>query len=174
LEREWFMPLLRAFPLALALLLAQLAGVTETRAQFAPPATPPNACAAQLMSLKQDVEKKFLPAKAAMERKAPPPELCKLFAQFADAEGKFLKYAEEQGVWCGFPAEALTNLKASHSQSLNARKQVCAVAANMQQQQQTPAAPRLSDALGSPITSGETTRTGRGTLDTLNGNPLAR
>jgi hypothetical protein len=168
------MPLLRAFPLAFALLPALLAGVTEARAQFAPPAAPPNACAAQLMALKQDVEKKFVPAKAAMERKASAAELCKLFGQFADAESKFVKYAEEQGVWCGMPPEALKNFKAGHVQTLSARKQACAVAANMQQQQQAPAAPRLSDAIGAPITSGETTRTGRGTLDTLSGNPLAR
>jgi hypothetical protein len=164
------MPLLRGF--ALALPLALLAGTTPVRAQFAPP--PNNACTAQLMALKQDVEKKFAPAKAAMERKAHPAELCKLFGTFAEAEGKFIKYAEEQGVWCGFPPDALNNLKAGHTQSLNARKQACAVAANLQQQPQQPAGPSLSDALGSPIPSGSTTRTGRGTLDSLSGNPLAR
>jgi hypothetical protein len=169
------MLLLRAFPLVSTLLLAQFAGATTIRAQFAPPAPPPNACAAQLISLKQEVEKKFLPAKAAMERKAHPAELCKLFSQFADAEAKFIKYAEEQGVWCGLPAEAVSNLKAGHAQSLNARKQACAVAANIQQQQQQkPPAPSLSDALGAPVPNAETTRTGRGTLDTLSGNPLAR
>jgi hypothetical protein len=164
--------LVRAFSLASALLLTQLAGITETRAQFAPPAPAVNACVTQMNSLGQEREKRLLAAKSAMERKAHPAELCKIFGQFVEAEGKLLKYAEEQGVWCGVPPNIVEGLKAAHPQSITARKQACAVAANLQQQQ--PAAPSLSDALGSPVTSGTNTRTGRGTLDTLNGNPLAR
>ena len=169
------MPFLRAFALAPALLVALMAGISHAQfANPAAPAAPANSCATQINSLGEERMKRLTAAKAAMERKAPPPELCKLFGQFTEAEAKFLKYVEEQGVWCGFPADLLTNIKAGHAQALSARKQACAVAANMQQQQQAPAAPRLSDALGAPIPSAETTRTGRGTLDSLGGNPLAR
>jgi hypothetical protein len=157
------MLLRRALPLAIGLLVA---GVAPALAQMAPPSS-----CAQLLSLKQDLEKRFLTAKSAVDRKAPAAEACRAFTQFSDTQAKFIKEAEEQGAWCGFPTDQLPQMKAGHAQSLDARKQACAAAAAGPPR---PAAPSLSDALGTPVPNANTTRTGRGTFDTLSGNPLAR
>ncbi len=154
----------RAFAFAAVLLLA---GRAETLAQVAPP---PEACIKQFVPLRQEAEKRLTEAKSAMDRHAPPPELCRLFSAFSDAEAKMIKYVEGQGVWCGFPPNVLPNMKAGHAKSLDARKQVCAAAAAPAR----PSAPSLSDALGTSIPDAGAPKTGRGTFDTLTGSPLTR
>ena len=125
----------------------------------------------QFVALRTDVEKHFETAKAALERRAPPAELCKLLTRFTSGEIKMIKYVEEKGPGCGFPANALPSMKASHSKSMEFRKQACNVAAAPRPR---PAEPGLSDLLSPPVVNKETTRSGRGTLDSLSGNPLAR
>jgi hypothetical protein len=63
-------------------------------------------------------------------------------------------------------------MKTNHSQTLRVRGQVCAAAAAPPK----PRGPSLSEALGTTtVPSASTTRTGRGTFDTLTGgNPLER
>ena len=64
-------------------------------------------------------------------------------------------------------------LEASNVKTEGYRKQACTAAAAPAKQPR-PAAPTLSDALSPPVATKDNTRTGRGTLDSLSGNPLAR
>lgn len=159
-----------AVPLAAALVLTNVVGAA---AQFPPsqPGQPP--CFNEFMPLRNEAEKRGNAIQRAAKRKAPPPEVCGLFKSFAAAEAKFIKYAETNATWCGIPPEALKQMKANHSQTLKVRGQVCAAAAAPPPK---PRGPTLSDALGTTtVPDATTTRTGRGTLDTLTGgNPLAR
>jgi hypothetical protein len=163
------MPLHRAVALALLLSATGLAGAKAQEAGL-PGQTP--TCLQKFLPLRQDVEKRMATTQAAINRKAPATELCRLFTQFAEAETKMIKYVEDAGLWCGFPPDALPGMKANHAKALDYRKQACNAAAAGAQQR--PAAPSLSDALTAPIPDASTTRTGRGTLDSLTGNPLAR
>ncbi len=182
------MPLRWAIPAAAALLLT---GLAEARAQIAVPpqaqiATPPQQqmaappqekppCFDQFMPLRQEVDKRFTAAKSGLDRKASPAELCRLLTRFTEAENAMIKYVEQNAVWCSFPPSAVQNMKAGQSQSAEYRKQACTAASQVQQQQQRPPpGPSLSDAFSNPVPSESTTSTGRGTLDSLGGNPLAR
>jgi hypothetical protein len=158
-----------ALPLAAALLVT---GITGAAAQFAPPPAqqqPP--CFREFMPLRNEAEKRGNAIQAASKRKAPREEICGLFKRFAEAEAKYVKYAETNSTWCGIPAEAVKQMKASHSHTLKIRHQVCNVAAAPAR----PRGPSLGEALGTTaVPSPSTTRTGRGTYDTLTGNPLTR
>ncbi len=164
------MPLRWAVPAAAALLLI---GLAEAQAQAGAPAEQKPPCYDQFMPLRQEVDKRFGVAKTALDRKAPAAELCRLLTRFTEAESTMIKYVEENSVWCGFPPDAVQNLKAGQSKSAAYRKQACAAAAASQAPRR-PAGPSLSDALSAPVPDANTTRTGRGTLDSLGGNPLAR
>src|SRR5258705_196925 len=120
------MTLRRALPFALALFAA---GVTETQAQGAPPSGQVPPCIQDFIPLRQDVEKRFAGAQKAVERRAPATELCGIFTQIYEAENKMIKYVEDQGMWCGFPPNAVQNMKASHTRTLDYRKQACNAAA---------------------------------------------
>ena len=148
-----------------------LSGIFEVRAQAGAPAAQPPPCVAQFLPLRQEAEKRFNLVKSAIQRKAPAAELCRLFTHFAESETKMIKYAEEQGVWCDFPPEVLRGLKVNQTKSQEYRKQACTAAA---QAPRRPAGPSLSDALSPPVPDANTTRTGRGTFDSLSGNPLTR
>jgi hypothetical protein len=169
----FIMPPRLAVALAAALLLP---GLAEVRGQVAPPVAPPVAqkppCFDEFMALRGDVEKRFATATGGIQRKAPAAELCQSFTQFMEAINKMVKYVEENNAKCGFPPEVLPNIKANQSKSQDYRKQACAAAAS--QAPRKPAAPSLSDALGAPVPDANTTRTGRGTLDSLSGNPIGR
>jgi hypothetical protein len=156
-----------AVPLAALLAVTGASGAT---AQFAPQQQPP--CANEFMPLRNAAEKRGLAIQEAAKRKAPPSEVCALFRTFAEAEAKYVKYAEANATWCGIPAEAVKQMKANHAQSLKIRERVCAAAAAPPK----PRGPSLGDALSTtPTPSGSNTRTGRGTFDTLTGgNPLTR
>lgn len=154
-----------AVPLAAALVLTSVIGAA---AQFPPQQQPP--CFNDFMPLRTEAEKRSQAIRAATKRKAPVTEVCTLFKRFADAEAKLIKYAETNATWCGIPAEAVKQMKTNHSQTLKIRSRVCAAAAAPPR----PRGPSLGDALGTTtVPSGATTRTGRGTFDTLTGgNPL--
>jgi hypothetical protein len=118
------MPLHRALPTALALLSA---GIAEAQAQAAPGGEVPP-CIQKFLPLREEVQKRLTTTQNAINRKVPPAELCRLFTQFSEAETKMIKYVEDQGMWCGFPPEALPSMKAGHVKSLEYRKQACAAA----------------------------------------------
>ena len=119
--------------------------------------------------LRDDAAKKANAIKVASDRKVSPVEACQLFKIFAAAEAKVVKYAGENAVWCGIPAEAIAQMKTNHNRTLALRAQVCKAAANPARA----AGPSLSDALGTPATAGPNTiKPGHGTFDTLTGTPL--
>jgi len=164
------MTMFRTAPL---MILAFLIGSSAGAVAQAPPGIggqqPP--CMNDFIPLRQDVEKRAGAIKAAMERKAPAQEACKLFQSFAAAEAKLLKFSEANATWCGIPAQAVTQMKTGHAHTLKARTQVCSAGANAPK----PAVPRLSDALGTsnaPVP--QPVSPNRGTFDTLTGNALSR
>jgi hypothetical protein len=139
---------------------------------FGAPAGPPPACQ-QLIAMRDEVQKHGLALGAANKRHAPVAEACKLFKVFLAAESKFLKSMEDGKTICGVPAEVITQAKLGHESASKAGKQVCEMAANGG----GPAAPSLSDALGSTPALPDTTsatKSGGSTFDTLTGSPLAR
>jgi hypothetical protein len=91
-----------------------------------------------------------------------------LFNAFAAAEGKMMKYAVDNAVWCAIPPQIVTGIKQAHAKTTEMRNKVCQIAAAPPR----PAAPTLSDALNAPIIDSSDIKTGRGTFDTLSGSPL--
>jgi hypothetical protein len=142
-----------------------------------PPAPPPGgeACMKQFLPLRQDAEKKAAAIKAAGARKAPPDEACKLIASFAGAEVKMINYIEANAAKCGIPPEIGKQLKAGHANTEKMKTTVCNVA-QQRAQGAGPAAPSLSEALGtsSALPEARTAKRGGATFETLNGNALAR
>jgi hypothetical protein len=139
-------------------------------AQFGPPLQQQQAppCLAEFGRLRDDAQKKGTAIRVASEHKASAKEACALFNVFSAAEQKMLKYATDNAVWCGIPNEVLTALKQGHAKTSEIRTKVCQAAAAPAR----PSAPSLSDALASPVPDSNNIKTGRGTFDTLTGNPL--
>jgi hypothetical protein len=95
-------------------------------------------------------------------------DMCAAVQTFTAAEDKVVKFLEDNKVACGVPPQAVTQAKAMHANTVKFRDTVCAEGPK-------PRAPTLSDAIGAPpAETGTNTKTGRGTLDTLTGNPLAK
>lgn len=155
----------RIIPLAVA--IAFLA-IPEARAQQQEPP-----CIKDFMPLRQDAEKRAGAIRSAIERKAATPELCKAFKEYGTAEEKLMKFAETNNVWCGIPLEMVKGMKANHVKTVKMRDQVCNGA--RPGGGGAPPPPSLSDALTGnrmPDASNAKSSTGRGTFDTLTGNPL--
>ncbi len=128
-------------------------------------------CVAEFSRLRDEAQKKAAAIRTASERKAQPKEACGLFNSFSAAEAKLIKYAAEQGTWCGIPPQILTTLKQQHVKTVEIQTNVCRAAAAPPR----PQGPSLSDALGSgPVPDVSNIRTGRGTYDTLTGTPLGK
>ena len=86
------------------------------------------------------------------------------------AENLVVKFLEDNKTWCGIPQEAIQAAKGNHEHTAKFRTAACAEAPAAK-----PKVPTLSDAINTPsVDTGANTKTGRGTLDSLNGNPLAR
>lgn len=132
-------------------------------------------CMKGFLPLRQDAEKRGSAIKAASERKAPPDEACKLISAFSQSEVRMIKYIEANAQKCGIPPSVSQQMKTGHKNTEGMRAKVCNVA--QQQQQRGPAAPRLSDVLGSSAALPEANtakKSGGTTFDTLNGNVLTR
>ncbi len=94
--------------------------------------------------------------------------MCGAVTRFVEVETKVVKFLIDNKTTCGVPEQAVANAKASHEKTVQFRENVCA-------EQPQPKAPSLSDALGTPtLDTRKNTKTGKGTLDTLTGNPLAQ
>src|SRR6185503_14654340 len=93
-------------------------------------------------------------------------------AQFGPvaAQSKMLKYATDNATWCGIPNQVVSDLKGGITKTSEIRTRVCQAAAAPQR----PAGPSLSDALSGPVPDSNNIKTGRGTFDTLTGNPLEK
>ena len=81
-----------------------------------------------------------------------------------------LKFLEDNKTWCGIPDQAISAAKQGHERTGQFRTAACTEAPAPK-----PRAPSLSDSINTPsVDTGNNTKTGRGTLDSLNGNPLAK
>ena len=137
----------------------------------APPAGIPQECVAQFNAHREEVQKRGIAAKAAGEKKVSREEMCKVVTSYATAEAKWVKYTQDNQARCGIPKDAVDQIKGVHAKTAEIRKQICSAAA----QGGAPAAPSLSDALGTTRLPAETEkRKPGGTMDTLTGNALTR
>ncbi len=149
-----------------AILLAAFAIIAASDAASA---QAPSQCNA-FIPLRDDAQQKAAAVRAATEHKAERKEVCALVTRFATAEAAVVKFLEANKTWCGIPDEAVKAAKTGHERTLKFRTMACSEAPAAQ-----PKAPTLSDAIGTPsVDSAANTKTGRGTLDTLSGNPLAK
>ena len=149
-----------------AILLAAFAIIAASHAASA---QAPSQCNA-FIPLRDDAQQKAAAVRAATEHKAERKEVCALVTRFATAEAAVVKFLEANKTWCGIPDEAVKAAKTGHERTLKFRTVACSEAPAAQ-----PKAPTLSDAIATPsVDSAANTKTGRGTLDTLSGNPLAK
>jgi hypothetical protein len=122
------------------------------------------------MQLRDQAQQKALAVRSGIEHKIERKEICALVQKYYAAESLVVKFLEDNKTWCGIPDEAIKTAKGNHEHTLKFRTAACTEAPAAK-----PRAPSLSDAIGTPsVDNPENTKTGRGTLDTLNGNPLAR
>ena len=129
----------------------------------------PSQCNA-FIPLRDDAQQKAAAVRTATEHKVERKEVCALVTRFATAEAAVVKFLEANKTWCGIPDEAVKAAKTGHERTLKFRTVACSEAPAAQ-----PKAPTLSDAIATPsVDSAANTKTGRGTLDTLSGNPLAK
>ena len=135
---------------------------------------PPDVCMKEFLPLREEAEKRGKLIKAASDRHATPDEACKLIRNFSQAEIRMIKFVESHAAKCGIPGQVADQLKNGHKNTDTMQEKVCMMA--QQVQQRGPAAPSLSEVLGSSTAVPEVTanRKGGSTFDTLNGNVLAR
>jgi hypothetical protein len=144
-------------------------------AGFGPPPAQEPPCFKEFVPLRDAAEKKGMLIKAAVERKADRQEVCKLFKVYAAAEGKMMKFVTENQQQCQVPQQAVSQMQANHDRTIKTRDQVCAAGPGAPGAAAAPPPPRLSDELGvRNVISPEMTKPGKGTFDTLTGNPLGR
>jgi hypothetical protein len=141
-------------------------------------ATAPGAAMAQagtvqcndFLKLRTDAEQKAGAIRNATQQKADRKDVCTLVQRFTTAEAAVVKFLEVNKTWCGVPEQLVQQAKANHEKTLKFRTAVCTEAPAAK-----PRPPSLSDAIGTPsVDSADNTKTGRGTFDTLTGNPLAK
>src|SRR5262249_54198161 len=87
------------------------------------------ACMQEVGPLREAAEKRANLLKGAMERKADRSEFCKLFKDFAAAEGKVVKFMTDKASTCHIPPQAVTQVKANHDRTVKTRDNVCAAGA---------------------------------------------
>jgi hypothetical protein len=129
-------------------------------------------CFDEFTALKNEAQARAAAVQNAQKKKITAPEACQLLTRFTDAEAKFVSFAQKNVQTCGIPEQAVQQMKASHETSSALRKRVCDAATA---QQQRPAGPSLSDALGTTrLPDTNSAKRGTGTFDTLTGSSLAR
>lgn len=133
-----------------------------------PPQGGPPAQCANFPKLRDDAKAKAETVAAISKRHGDRKDMCAAVQSFTAAEDKVLKFLEANKAGCGVPDQAVSQAKAMHANTIKFRDTVCAEGPK-------PKVPTLSDAIGStPLDTSTNTKTGRGTLDTLTGNPLAK
>ena len=116
--------------------------------------------------VKNEAQQRALAVRTALAKKAERQEICTLVTRFSASEESVIKFLERNKTTCGIPEQAITAAKTNHENTLKFRTAACA-------EQAKPRPPSLSDAIATPsVSTSSNTKTGRGTLDTLNGNPL--
>ena len=125
----------------------------------------------KFQTLSEETKKKADLVQAAMAAKAERSKVCTLMTAFVASESNLVKFLEDNKTWCGVPDDAIKMSKSRHEQSIKFRNAACDPNAAGPTQK----APTLSDAMKMPsVDSATNTKTGRGTFDTLTGNPLSR
>jgi hypothetical protein len=125
---------------------------------------------ADFSRLSAETKKKADAVQAAINSKVDRKEVCVLMTSFVSSEANVIKFLEDNKTWCGVPDDAIKMSKLNHEKSLKFREAACNSAAAP-----APKPPTLSDAIKMPsVDSATNTKTGRGTFDTLTGNPLQR
>ena len=149
---------------ATTFMAALVAAAGPAWAQSAPPQ-----CMA-FVQLRTEAQEKATAVRTAIEKKVERKDVCSLVQRFYAAEGAVVKFLEDNKTWCNIPDEAIAAAKQNHERSLKFRTAACTEAPAAK-----PRPPSLSDAITTPsVDTGENTKTGRGTLDSLTGNPLAK
>jgi hypothetical protein len=129
---------------------------------------PQSGICASFPKLRDEAKAKAEAVSAVGKRKGDRKEMCVAVQSFTAAEDKVVKFLEDNKRGCAVPDQAVAQAKAMHANTVKFRDTVCAEGPK-------PKVPTLSDAIGAPpADTGTNTRTGRGTLDTLTGNPLAK
>jgi hypothetical protein len=129
---------------------------------------PQSGICANFPKLRDEAKAKAELVSAVGKRKGDRKDMCAAVQNFTAAEDKVVKFLEDNKVACGVPPQAVTQAKTMHANTVKFRDTVCAEGPK-------PKVPTLSDAIGAPpAETGTNTKTGRGTLDTLTGNPLAK
>jgi hypothetical protein len=128
----------------------------------------PSGICANFPKLRDEAKAKAELVSAIGKRKGDRKDMCAAVQNFTAAEEKVVKFLDDNKANCGVPVQAVTQAKAMHANTIKFRDTVCAEGPK-------PKVPTLSDAIGSaPLDTSTNTKTGRGTLDTLTGNPLAK
>ncbi len=132
-------------------------------------------CLRDFSGYRQEVEKRAKAAEAEAKKKPPSREkMCVLVTAYSAAEAKWMKYSETNMARCGIPRQAVEQIKAVHTHTLVAKKNLCSPGPA---QAAAPAAPSLSDALNSslqPTSDEQSKHKVGGTMDTLTGPVLTR
>ena len=129
------------------------------------------ACIQNFTKFREEVERRAMAAKAGSEKKVARDEMCTLVTAYSAAESKWIKFSEDNLAKCGIPKQAVDQIKGIHVRTADARKKICASGP----QAGAPAAPSLSDALGtSRLPAATAEKPKAGSMDTLTGNALTR
>jgi len=129
--------------------------------------SPPPQCN-DFLRLRNEAQQKALAVRNATAHKADRQKVCELITRFSAAEETVIRFLVKNQTTCGVPEQAIKTSKVNHEQTLKFRKLACAEAPK-------PKEPTLSDFIGQPsVDTSSNTSTGRGTLDSLSGNPLNR
>jgi hypothetical protein len=151
---------------SVAAALAVVAILAASQAAAQSPAVDCNS----FIKLRDEAQQKALAVRTAIQSKAERKDICALMQRYFTAESIVVKFLEDNKTWCGIPDQAIKAAKDNHEHTLKFRTAACTEAPAAK-----PRVPTLSDAIGTPsVDTGANTKTGRGTLDSLNGNPLAR
>jgi hypothetical protein len=161
--------------LILIFALLVFAGVRHATAQSADPFDR-SQCQDTFVKLRTDLDKRGLALKNAGEKKAGPPELCRLLRSYTGQEAQVVKFLTERQEVCGVPPQVVANAKEGHAKALQTRDQVCKVAAGPPAPPPPPPSQGLSGALGTSSVGGPPSDAGGGSgvFDTLTGNVLKR
>lgn len=136
-----------------------------------PPAGDQAACADEFQRLGGELGKRKQATDATFKRNAPPPDRCKAITEFAAAMGKMLKFVKDKRAACGIPQNLEDTLVKNNAALQTAKTKICAAGP----MQGAPAAPSLSDALGTtrlPTPEATKPNLATGTLNTLTGTAL--
>jgi hypothetical protein len=129
---------------------------------------PPSGICANFPKLRDDAKAKAEAISVIGKKHGDRKDMCAAVQIFTAAEDKVVKFLEDNKSSCGVPDQAVAQAKTMHANTMKFRDTVCAEGPKAKP-------PTLSDAIGStPLDSSKNTSTGRGTLDTLTGNPLAK